>query len=353
MIRINRIDIDEIASSWASIVKIYLNESLDKQKRARYKDRAGVNHLFDKRIEKYKFIYEEKTSPIAAVSAATKGNIWKRISENLDNDDFLTGNRHLCKKWMRWYNLYVKNNELRAVIKDIFVSIYEGVASIIAYDIFERLNIRTCPYCNRHYTFTLHTDKNIFKTRPEFDHFYDKSAYPLLAVTFFNLVPSCKECNHGKRNGSCGINPYFDAFISKFVICKPDDEELKIPDGNIMNVNEILKISKESDFTINFKKPEDAEVRTLETSNMDTLGLLPLYNMHKDYVMEIVEKASAYNELTRHSIIDAFQGLFHSETDIFNLIFGRYLSDASHSERPLSKLTADILQQLENISAHT
>lgn len=114
-----------------------------------------------------------------------------------------------------------------------------------------------------------------------------------------------------------------------------------------MNINEILKLSRESEFTIDFKMPDDINTKKSEIKNIETLGLLSLYNMHKDYVMEIVEKAAAYDELTRIDIVDRFQGVFHSEVDVFNLIFGKYLSDSNHLNRPLSKLTADILEQLE------
>ena len=48
-----------------------------------------------------------------------------------------------------------------------------------AHYFFRKLNIRTCPYCNRHYTFTL--SKKNTKVSPEYDHFYDKSSHPLLA----------------------------------------------------------------------------------------------------------------------------------------------------------------------------
>lgn len=343
MIRIDKVEINDIAAYWARYVKTYLHEQLTGRNRVRYKDLYGKNHLFDRRLEKYKFIYIDKTRTITGVSVSIKNRVWSRIEESLNNEDFLKGSKNICDKWVRWHKIFLKDEKLKIAIKDIFVSIYEEMSSNIAYDIFERLNIRTCPYCNRHYTFTLHSTKNQFHARPEFDHFYDKNTYPLLAVTFFNLVPSCKECNHGKRNNECGVNPYFERFRSKFIIKKPGDDIL---DG-IMNINEIFKISRESDFLLDFKMSGNCNIDEAEKKNIDTLGLLPLYNMHKDYVMEIVEKAAAYDKLARLDIIDKFQGVFHSEADVFNLIFGRYILDTNHSVRPLSKLTADILEQLE------
>lgn len=347
MIQIVKDNIDDIANIWSKSVKDYLNERLTGRNKARYKDSLDINHTFESRIEKYKEIFKDKTRNIAAINNQVKDDLWRRIEIFLNDDECFKGGKAFLKKWVRWQNLYLTNIEIKEVVKNIFISIYEGVSSSIAYEIFEKLNIRTCPYCNRHYTFTLYSDSNEFKTRPEFDHFYDKSTYPMLAVTFYNLVPSCKECNHGKRNKSCGVNPYFDKFESRFNISKPKDEIAGDTGDRKMNINEIFKISKEADFSIGFKMPDNIDVSEAEYKNIETLGIGPLYNMHKDYVMEIVEKASSYNEITRTGIIDTFQGVFHNETDIYNLIFGRYQSDALHCERPLSKLTADILHQLE------
>lgn len=206
MIGINKIDINDIASYWAENVKSYLNGKLSGRNRVRYKNDRGT-HLFDTRLDKYRFIYIEKASKITDLSRLVKKGIWRRIENALKDGDFLKGSKDICEKWVRWQNIFLKNEDLKIVIKDIFISIYEEVTSNIAYDIFERLNIRTCPYCNRHYTFTLRSKNKRFHTRPEFDHFYDKCTYPILAVTFLNLVPSCKECNHGKRNNACGEIP--------------------------------------------------------------------------------------------------------------------------------------------------
>ena len=64
------------------------------------------------------------------------------------------------------------------------------------------LNRNTCTYCNRLYTQTVIVKKNNGAvidsdriTRPEFDHWFAKNKYPVLALSFFNLIPSCSICN--------------------------------------------------------------------------------------------------------------------------------------------------------------
>jgi hypothetical protein len=64
-----------------------------------------------------------------------------------------------------------------------------------AYDLIEKLNINVCPYCNRQYTNTIKPLSSLGGTRPTLDHYLIKSLYPYLALSFWNLVPSCYSCN--------------------------------------------------------------------------------------------------------------------------------------------------------------
>ena len=42
----------------------------------------------------------------------------------------------------------------------------------------------------------------------QFDHFYNKSKYPLLAISFYNLVPVCGTCNHTKGKNDVDYSPH-------------------------------------------------------------------------------------------------------------------------------------------------
>jgi len=218
---------------------------------------------------------------------------------------------------------------------DIFTKWYTDFASQYGEKYMDALNIRTCPYCNRSYTFTIkRTSYQHFKTRPEFDHFYDKKKYPLLALSFYNLVPSCHTCNHIKSTKKAGVNPYFDGFHSSFSM-------MNTKTFRKMNVNEALHIQKECNFEIDIPSASVGEKQ-----NIETFGINQLYNGHKDYVMEIIDKANAYNAVGAQNLIEAFQGIDHSPKDVFDFVWGRNLEKSDFLNRPLSKLTHDILQQL-------
>lgn len=228
------------------------------------------------------------------------------------------------------------------IFKKIFVNWYKGLTSNedVSYNILKELNIRTCPYCNRNYTFTIKRIRNkSFKTRPEFDHFYNKSDYPLLALSFFNLVPCCHTCNHSKSTRKAEINPYFTGFSSMFCVSERKNDET----GTFtkMNVNDVLYVKNIDDFSVGIPNATEKEVQ-----NIKTFGINDLYNEHKDYVMELIDKANAYNSIGARNLIDAFQGIEHSPMDVFDFVWGRHLDDAEHVYRPLSKLTSDILTQI-------
>lgn len=230
------------------------------------------------------------------------------------------------------------------LMKDLMKSLYEDFTQKLdangisnAHFFFRELNIRTCPYCNRHYTFTL--DEKV-KVAPEFDHFYDKSKHPLLAVSFYNLVPSCHTCNHAKGTKRAIINPYFSGFRRKF--------EIQDNQGKRMPLDEIISQKKGGKVGFGKLGDSDADKKRLddEQENVNTFGLQGLYEMHDDYINEIVEKTIAYNPTARQALAYAFQDQAYSPQQVYDFVWGKYLQEAQYGRKPLSKLTKDILEQL-------
>jgi len=79
----------------------------------------------------------------------------------------------------------------------------------------EKLNINSCTYCNRIYTSTIINKKGNKIIRPTLDHWFPKSDFPLLALSFYNLIPSCSNCNSSVKgatnfNLKDHIHPYVD-----------------------------------------------------------------------------------------------------------------------------------------------
>lgn len=87
------------------------------------------------------------------------------------------------------------------------------------YDAIMLLANGRCPYCGQRVVSTL-------------DHYLPKSQYPTYAVTSYNLVPSCKDCNFGKLDMVCDtrekeiIHPYYDDFSDeKWIFAKMIEQE--------------------------------------------------------------------------------------------------------------------------------
>jgi hypothetical protein len=211
-----------------------------------------------------------------------------------------------------------------------------------AYELAKKININVCPYCNRSYTFILGDDFNK-GTRFEYDHFFDKASHPYLALSFYNLVPSCHICNSNLKGSdkfglTSNIHPYLEGFSENIVFSiKPKNVEF-------LNGNN-------SAYRIKFKKGklstwDNAKIKSA-FKNISVFCLSELYNMHKDYVNEIIQKSIIYNEDHIKELFNKYNGtLFSSEDDVKRMVLGNYINEDEYSKRPLSKLTADISREL-------
>ena len=187
----------------------------------------------------------------------------------------------------------------------------------------EELQITVCPYCNRN--FVNSTDK---RTMCDLDHFYDKETYPILAVSFHNLVPVCHACNHIKASKAISYSPHNRNF-------KTDD--LLSFDFFVTGVDYLSdskKIGIEIDCSREFEK------------NANELKLREVYQVHSNIVQECIKKAIIFNPEYMAELFNTYNGLFESEEELYRIVFGNYIEEASYGKRPLSKLTKDILSKL-------
>ena len=328
----------------------------------------------DWRDRLYSFLYDKRPNQVKLMdgkSQVSKHDTYHEMLEAAADYKMNTGSLNVqeckwVKKELAWFKtnfdkvIYADEDEMkrteanfsrraskassnaRDVYKELMVKLYSaftqsdcGTGKTVSHYFFDELKIKTCPYCNRQYTFTLSEDDA--KAAPEYDHFYDKSDYPVLAVSFYNLVPSCHMCNHIKgTKKTVRVNPYFRGFVSKFRMFDKTDSKRLLNPIEMMNKDGVLRLAK-----------EDGTIDNDEKSNIKALGLDSLYQMHNDYVDEIIEKAAAYNKTARQQIAVSFQKRGYTPDQIYDFIWGKYLDDTQYENRVLSKLTSDLLEQLE------
>lgn len=208
------------------------------------------------------------------------------------------------------------------------------------YSLAENLQINTCPNCNRQYTITI-TSKKVGGqlTRPDFDHYFPQSKYPLLSLSFYNLIPSCKICNSTfkgdkETDTTKYIHPYVDNIINDFSF------DYKLSSKGGLYKCESIFIKYNSPLTENRIKNTFEMFRIEET-----------YNAHKFIVDQILELKNSLNDdylkiLTQNT----YEDIHWTPEEAYRIGFGVNYQDNELYEHPFSKLKKDILSKEEMLS---
>jgi len=91
-----------------------------------------------------------------------------------------------------------------------FILLYDSFSEKeINIELQSHLHVKTCPYCNSQYLET-RTDYRTGRVYAgmQLDHRLPKEHYPLLALSLYNLVPTCGFCNHIKHSKSLTVSVY-------------------------------------------------------------------------------------------------------------------------------------------------
>jgi hypothetical protein len=210
-------------------------------------------------------------------------------------------------------------------------------------------NISVCPYCNRNYINStykiLHCDNcnqdsfvidevenecpscnqeingptKVLNTA-QLDHFFPKDSYPLFAVSFYNLIPSCYSCNHVKSNRDLEYSPYDTSF--------PFDD---------VKFTYIPKSVDKIEIKIN---SDDSAFK----NGIRILGIEELYQSHVDVVYELIWKKEVYTDSYREGLSEILNqtNLELSKAEVNRFITGHYTDKDNYGKRPLSKMVTDI-----------
>lgn len=296
---------------------IYINPNSEKIIRASEIHLNELSKLLNARFKTLKNVFSHTLNLF----------IEKEVIPNIET--LLIGNPKDIFKLSKKINLSVEHTEKIGELFDYttwFVSKTKYRYS--AYHLAKNIDINTCVYCNRNYTSTV--DKII---RPHFDHYFPKNKYPLLALSFYNLIPSCSICNSGikgKRNLLLGkhLHPYVD--------------------DNILDV----KFSYEYDtemvdwLKVKLKNSENENVnRTLEFFKLEEI-----YNAHTNELRDLIKiKNSFSNNYLEILSKNVLVGTEIGKEELYQLAFGVFKDDDKLSLRPFSKFKKDILSELDII----
>jgi len=208
----------------------------------------------------------------------------------------------------------------------------------------QSLGVDICPYCNRLYITTALRTKSASPVRPELDHYRSKSKYPFFALSILNLVPSCSVCNHIKSdNEEELLYPYGEGLDNDYMFQTE-------PTGGIIYLSG-TRIPKE-DFLISLKQKNlhmDPEKEERVKNSINTLQLDSMYNAHREYVSDIMFQRYVFDDPMIQDLVRQFPGLFKDETEVRNMLLLMDISPSKWGNRPLSKLTHDISEELDEL----
>lgn len=200
---------------------------------------------------------------------------------------------------------------------------------------FKKLNLKSCPFCNNNYIYFYTKGDGKANTLATLEHYYPKAIYPHLSLSFYNLIPSCSTCNSkfkGNQKHEAKIaHPYYDDFDTHATFS--------------VNVKSLGGVKSDIKLEVNLTSDDDKCKASIDRFQLDQI-----YKKHNDIAKEIWNKAQIYNEDKINELYESFyKGLGYSQEEVKNFIFFNYLHTKDINKRNHSKLTKDILEQLEII----
>lgn len=179
------------------------------------------------------------------------------------------------------------------ILYNIFVSsCYEKSDKFSKHQFITYLNRDTCPYCNRSYIYYLSKKKGI---KPQIDHFFPKSKYPFLAMSFYNLIPSCQTCNgFGAKEEK---DPLIEGLINPYLI-KPSDFLFTYEPTSVKFISSVLD-----------KTSIKLKIKKNIPGHLTVFKLAELYEQHADHVIELVVKSKiGYSKSYRNYLKSTTKG---------------------------------------------
>jgi len=204
----------------------------------------------------------------------------------------------------------------------------------INYNLAEWLDQHTCTFCNRQYIFVARKKNGAKGINCQFDHWFDKASHPLLALSFYNLIPSCSVCNSSVKSISSfntvdHWHPYLDQDISE-----------KFTFSYFKN--------SISDNEISFANEARLDKKTLKT--LEDTGTKLVYKRHSSKeLQDLIDLRYKYSDNYLEILLEKTFGDLHiSKEERYRLIFGIELDSEDYHKRPFSKFKNDIITELLN-----
>ena len=225
-----------------------------------------------------------------------------------------------------------RNSDFRIAVEYVFNYDYFRQNSIYtATDLALSLNIKVCPYCNRNYTSCVRMNDGKKVVRHAFDHYFDRGTHPLLAVSFYNLIPSCTTCNSDiKHTASINLTNHLHPYVDNCT----SDYKFSYKYSNALEAEYGLKVSV---------KTVDPRIK----NTMDCFAIEPVYNAHTDILRDLIRTRNYFSDRYLDILSDnLLKGVIVSREEMYKIVFGAEYDTAKFLDKPFSKFKRDILEEL-------
>ena len=262
------------------------------------------------------------------------------IFENKDLSDILIFSQDEIIKILE------KNKNKSSLSRLKYVFDYDKFQSEITKFFTDNFDFRTCFYCNKDFITNFESNKKV--STFQLDHFFDKATYPYLALSFYNLIPSCYVCNAKVKGSENTFEHNPKSKLKKF-----QNETCIAPNDKNFDFHQKVKFKlflESSCKNLHIKSKDDIDITLKEQFTdmydkyIEIFKLNERYKAHKDIVFDMIEKAELYPE-SRLKELQNLTGIPFQQIkkDIFNLID----ENEDLSKQPFSKLIIDMSKELK------
>ncbi|MFC4267510.1 hypothetical protein [Polaribacter marinivivus] len=234
-------------------------------------------------------------------------------------------------KTVNIFNTNAKKIFVKSGFKDWF-STDETLGEKWNYRLARLLDKHTCTYCNREYIFIYRnpSGKGVGMV-PQFDHWFSKTNFPLLGISFYNLIPSCGTCNTIKSIKELNLLEHLHPYVNPNISSSYEFSYLPITN----NDNRIIL----------------KNTSLLNNKGIDTVNALNLPLIYKGHsrreLQDLIDLRYKYSENYLNILLEkTFGNLDISKEERYRLIFGIELEEKNHHKKIFSKFKNDIIRDL-------
>ena len=229
-----------------------------------------------------------------------------------------------------------KHGQVKAIEWEVVKKVFDYgryIEGAFSYQLAQLMDSNTCCYCNKQYTLTVIAKDGKTLIRPTFDHWFPQCNYPDLALSYYNLIPSCSLCNTSLKhdNMTVGLNTHIHPYVDMNV-------HFKFSYIPLSNGNQVKTL-----ITTN-----DTKMRKRVENTLELFKIEDIYDAHSDYELkDLLDLSQEYSgDYIDFLINTVMADLRVSEHDTYRLLFSIESDKAKYLDRPFSKFKADIIKEL-------